>query len=123
MIGTAMMAYLDSSPSPKTRMNSGNSALFGIGNVASMRGWINACTGRKRPIASPRITHGTTPRAKPIAILDRLTLTCVHSPPLLNHVEERCADARRSRKEPRVDATRDGSDFPDQQQAQRRGNR
>ena len=63
----AMVAYFDASPMPNQTMNSGSSAIFGIGNSAETSGSAVARASVDRPIARPTATPALAPSAQPTA--------------------------------------------------------
>ena len=65
---SAMVAIFGSSPIPSHRINSGSSAIFGIGNSAEMKVMPTPRARLDSPIAKPTITPATVPRIHPVPI-------------------------------------------------------
>ena len=62
---SAMVAIFGSSPIPSQRINSGSSAIFGIGNSAEMKVMPTPRASVDSPIAKPTITPATVPSSQP----------------------------------------------------------
>ena len=62
---SAIVATLDPSPMPSQRINSGNSAIFGIGNNALTSGRPTARDNVNKPIMSPTATPHSVPITHP----------------------------------------------------------
>ena len=65
---SAMVAIFGSSPIPSHRINSGSSAIFGIGNSAEMKVMPTPRARLDSPIAKPTMTPATVPRIQPVPI-------------------------------------------------------
>ena len=65
---SAMVAIFGSSPMPSHRINSGSSAIFGIGNSAEMKVMPTPRARLDSPIAKPTMTPATVPRIHPVPI-------------------------------------------------------
>src|ERR1700687_2112106 len=63
-----MVAIFGSSPMPSHRINSGSSAIFGIGNSAEMKVMPTPRARLESPIAKPTITPPIVPRIHPVPI-------------------------------------------------------
>ena len=65
---SAMVAIFGSSPIPSHRINSGSSAIFGIGNSAEMKVMPTPRARFESPIAKPTMMPATVPRIHPVPI-------------------------------------------------------
>ena len=79
----ASVAILEPSPMPNQMMNSGTSAIFGIGNSADTTAMPGERSSDDRPTARPRPIPNTVPTIQPIASRASDALRCFHSSPLI----------------------------------------
>ena len=78
---SAMVAIFGSSPIPSQRINSGSSAIFGIGNSAEMKVMPTPRASVDSPIAKPMITPATVPSSQPKPMRTTEAETCCQSAP------------------------------------------
>ena len=78
---SAMVAIFGSSPIPSHRINSGSSAIFGIGNSAEMKVMPTPRASVESPMAKPTMTPATVPRIQPEPIRITEADTCCQSAP------------------------------------------
>src|SRR6185369_8661004 len=70
-----MVATFDASPMPSQRMNSGSSAIFGIGNSAATAGTPIERGSDQMPIAAPTPRPQTVPSDQPVAMRNSESVT------------------------------------------------
>ena len=71
-----MVASFDGSPKPNHKMNSGKSAIFGIGNSAAISGRPVARASDHTPIAKPSAMPHSVPSSHPRAMRRSDAATC-----------------------------------------------
>ena len=79
----ASVAIFEPSPMPNQMMNSGTSAIFGIGNSADTTAMPGERMRDDRPTARPMPMPNTVPTIQPIASRASDALRCFHSSPLI----------------------------------------
>ncbi len=78
----ASVAIFEPSPIPNQMMNSGTSAIFGIGNSAETTAIPGERSNDDSPTARPRAMPNTVPIIQPMASRASDALRCFHSSPL-----------------------------------------
>lgn len=76
-----MVAIFGSSPIPSHKINSGSSAIFGIGNSAEMKVMPTPRAKVERPIAKPTTIPAAVPSSQPLPMRRIDQDRCCHSAP------------------------------------------
>ncbi len=79
----ASVAIFEPSPMPNQMMNSGTSAIFGIGNSAETTAMPGERSSDDSPTQRPRPMPNTVPTVQPIASRASDADRCFHSSPLI----------------------------------------